>query len=347
MAIVDETRRNFYGLLLIDWIFALVKDFFLLSPNPVGMAKSKNHTAHNQTKKDHRNGIYKPKKQRYISTRGMDQKFLRNQRYAKANNWKGAQFLQKQGLVFVKRHEQPKAPQKEPRKPKKEPFVPKGRKFNPNRRVKRTTMTRRAFKKMSYLQSKRLTALRARFDVQLKQNIRKRSEKNNTDPQAALDKSRWVKTQTARIAKNQAKKDAKPKLPNVSTLIHSKSPRATFLKNYVRGVLKRHGNQPQLIEKLKKNHEIFVAKHDNLAKEQKEKLKAKKAAQKPHLDKIKADQAKRQAKLAESQKPHLEKVKADQAKSQARKQAIKEAHEARVKADQAKKAEKPKKVAKK
>ena len=46
------------------------------------MAKSKNHTAHNQTKKAHRNGIKKPKRQRYSSTKGMDAKFLRNQRRA-------------------------------------------------------------------------------------------------------------------------------------------------------------------------------------------------------------------------------------------------------------------------
>ena len=46
------------------------------------MAKSKNHTAHNQTSKQHRNGIKKPKRQRYTSTQGMDPKFLRNQRRA-------------------------------------------------------------------------------------------------------------------------------------------------------------------------------------------------------------------------------------------------------------------------
>ena len=46
------------------------------------MAKSKNHTAHNQSAKAHRNGITKPKRQRYQSVRGMDPKFLRNQRRA-------------------------------------------------------------------------------------------------------------------------------------------------------------------------------------------------------------------------------------------------------------------------
>ncbi|RRT43258.1 hypothetical protein B296_00055351 [Ensete ventricosum] len=57
------------------------------------MAKSKNHTAHNQSYKAHKNGIKKPRKHRHTSTKGvlMDPKFLRNQRYArKHNNTNGA-----------------------------------------------------------------------------------------------------------------------------------------------------------------------------------------------------------------------------------------------------------------
>ncbi|ORY50756.1 large subunit ribosomal protein 29, partial [Rhizoclosmatium globosum] len=46
-------------------------------------AKSKNHTNHNQNKKAHKNGIKKPKTNRYPSLKGVDPKFLRNQRYAK------------------------------------------------------------------------------------------------------------------------------------------------------------------------------------------------------------------------------------------------------------------------
>ncbi|KAI3918987.1 hypothetical protein MKW98_017435 [Papaver atlanticum] len=53
------------------------------------MAKSKNHTAHNQSRKAHKNGIKKPKKQRHTSTKGMDPKFLRNQRYARKHNKSG------------------------------------------------------------------------------------------------------------------------------------------------------------------------------------------------------------------------------------------------------------------
>ncbi|XP_024986353.1 60S ribosomal protein L29-1-like [Cynara cardunculus var. scolymus] len=50
------------------------------------MAKSKNHTAHNQSHKAHRNGIKKPRKHRHTSTKGMDPKFSRNQRYARKHN---------------------------------------------------------------------------------------------------------------------------------------------------------------------------------------------------------------------------------------------------------------------
>eukprot|EP00197_Chlamydomonas_leiostraca_P002833 CAMPEP_0202857490 /NCGR_PEP_ID=MMETSP1391-20130828/407_1 /ASSEMBLY_ACC=CAM_ASM_000867 /TAXON_ID=1034604 /ORGANISM="Chlamydomonas leiostraca, Strain SAG 11-49" /LENGTH=55 /DNA_ID=CAMNT_0049536295 /DNA_START=81 /DNA_END=248 /DNA_ORIENTATION=+ len=52
------------------------------------MAKSKNHTAHNQNYKAHRNGIKKPQKNKFHSQKGMDPKFLRNQRYAKKHNKK-------------------------------------------------------------------------------------------------------------------------------------------------------------------------------------------------------------------------------------------------------------------
>ncbi|OCH93565.1 hypothetical protein OBBRIDRAFT_771277 [Obba rivulosa] len=46
------------------------------------MAKSKNHTNHNQNKKAHRNGIKKPKSQRARSMKGVDLKFRRNAKYA-------------------------------------------------------------------------------------------------------------------------------------------------------------------------------------------------------------------------------------------------------------------------
>lgn len=50
------------------------------------MAKSKNHTNHNQNKKAHRNGIKKPRKQKYESLKGCDAKFIKNMRFAKKHN---------------------------------------------------------------------------------------------------------------------------------------------------------------------------------------------------------------------------------------------------------------------
>lgn len=47
------------------------------------MAKSKNHTNHNQTKKAHRNGIHKPKVHKYESLKGVDPNYVRNLRYSR------------------------------------------------------------------------------------------------------------------------------------------------------------------------------------------------------------------------------------------------------------------------
>jgi len=52
------------------------------------MAKSKNHTSHNQNRKDHRNGIKKPRRVRYPSLRGVDPKLLRNMHFSKKHNKK-------------------------------------------------------------------------------------------------------------------------------------------------------------------------------------------------------------------------------------------------------------------
>uniref|UniRef100_A0A251UQ64 60S ribosomal protein L29 n=2 Tax=Helianthus annuus TaxID=4232 RepID=A0A251UQ64_HELAN len=60
------------------------------------MAKSKNHTAHNQSYKAHRNGIKKPRKHRHTSTKGMDPKFLRNQRYARKHNKQSGESTQEE-----------------------------------------------------------------------------------------------------------------------------------------------------------------------------------------------------------------------------------------------------------
>jgi len=54
------------------------------------MVKQKNHTARNKTVREHANGIRKVPNFRYKSLKGMDPKFLRNQRFAKKwNNVEG------------------------------------------------------------------------------------------------------------------------------------------------------------------------------------------------------------------------------------------------------------------
>ena len=50
------------------------------------MAKSKNHTNHNQTHKWHRNPTRKPSSKKLIKMKGMDPKFLKNLKFAKKHN---------------------------------------------------------------------------------------------------------------------------------------------------------------------------------------------------------------------------------------------------------------------
>eukprot|EP00518_Triparma_eleuthera_P013255 CAMPEP_0182487278 /NCGR_PEP_ID=MMETSP1319-20130603/47823_1 /TAXON_ID=172717 /ORGANISM="Bolidomonas pacifica, Strain RCC208" /LENGTH=57 /DNA_ID=CAMNT_0024689393 /DNA_START=732 /DNA_END=905 /DNA_ORIENTATION=- len=50
------------------------------------MVKQKNTCHHNNSAKAYANGIKKAKRTKYTSTKGMDPKFLRNQRFAKKYN---------------------------------------------------------------------------------------------------------------------------------------------------------------------------------------------------------------------------------------------------------------------
>lgn len=50
------------------------------------MAKRTNHTNHNQNRKDHRNGIKKPRKHALIDTPGVNIKMLRNVHYSRLGN---------------------------------------------------------------------------------------------------------------------------------------------------------------------------------------------------------------------------------------------------------------------
>ncbi|KAL6034668.1 hypothetical protein STEG23_033856 [Scotinomys teguina] len=68
------------------------------------MAKSKNHTTHNQLRKWHRNGIKKPRSQRYESLKGVNPKFLRNMRFAKKHNKKGFKRMQATNTKAISEH---------------------------------------------------------------------------------------------------------------------------------------------------------------------------------------------------------------------------------------------------
>lgn len=71
------------------------------------MAKDKNHSSKNQNHKNHQNGIKKPRRQKYASLAGVNQKFLRNRRRSIRNdpNIKRSKALQKRLLAFQKRVE--------------------------------------------------------------------------------------------------------------------------------------------------------------------------------------------------------------------------------------------------
>ncbi|KAK7796514.1 hypothetical protein U0070_013850 [Myodes glareolus] len=72
------------------------------------MAKSKNRITHNQSRKWHRNGIKKPRSQRYKSLKGVDPKFLRNMRFAKKHNKKGLKKMQANNAKAIKALVKPK-----------------------------------------------------------------------------------------------------------------------------------------------------------------------------------------------------------------------------------------------
>ncbi|KAK7825830.1 hypothetical protein U0070_008586 [Myodes glareolus] len=61
---------------------------------PSSHGQVKNHTTHNQSWKWHRNGIKKPRSQRYESLKGVDPRLLRNMRFAKKLNKKGLKKMQ-------------------------------------------------------------------------------------------------------------------------------------------------------------------------------------------------------------------------------------------------------------
>ena len=61
----------------------------------LNMAKSKNHTNHNQNRKHHRNPTRKPNTKQKIKMKGMDPKFLKNLKFAKKHNLNKTQLAKK------------------------------------------------------------------------------------------------------------------------------------------------------------------------------------------------------------------------------------------------------------
>ena len=62
----------------------------MLFSGSLRMAKSKNHTAHNQSRKNHRNPTRKPNPKLRVGNKGRDPKYLRNMKFAKKHNAKKA-----------------------------------------------------------------------------------------------------------------------------------------------------------------------------------------------------------------------------------------------------------------
>ena len=70
------------------------------------MAKDKHHSSKNQNHKNHQNGIKKPKKQKYASLKGVNQRFVRNRKRAVKNdpNIKRNRALQKRVDAYKARN---------------------------------------------------------------------------------------------------------------------------------------------------------------------------------------------------------------------------------------------------
>jgi len=79
---VQHCTHRSHSILDISCIHRLF--FFIRKYN--SMAKSKNHTNHNQNRKDHRNGIKRPQSQRFPSLSGVDPKYVRNLKFTKHHN---------------------------------------------------------------------------------------------------------------------------------------------------------------------------------------------------------------------------------------------------------------------
>ena len=87
LAAVEDVHADIYNILFNCVITNISRSFSPpLSSLLIKPEQSKNTCAHNNSAKNHRNGIKKKKRTKYVSTRGMDPKFLRNQKFCKKYN---------------------------------------------------------------------------------------------------------------------------------------------------------------------------------------------------------------------------------------------------------------------
>lgn len=72
------------------------------------MAKDKNHSSKNQNHKNHQNGIKKPKRERFASLKGVNQKHLRNRRRSVRNDpsIKRSKALEKRVQAWKAKHQE-------------------------------------------------------------------------------------------------------------------------------------------------------------------------------------------------------------------------------------------------
>jgi len=178
------------------------------------MAKSKNHTNHNQNRKAHRNGIKKPANHRFTSNRGMSHAFLRNQRWAKSKNPNRTEQIKHEKEVNHKRNEKLKL-QRIQKKTEAKAAAPAAvaavvvKKVETKQKKQTTTTRKLIFQKGD---SKHFKALQKKRDAKLTKKHNKpkaTKEKNNILGQKTSKKNNILNQKTSQDDNNSKKKEGK------------------------------------------------------------------------------------------------------------------------------------------
>eukprot|EP01100_Stratorugosa_tubuloviscum_P011370 TRINITY_DN506_c1_g4_i1.p2 TRINITY_DN506_c1_g4~~TRINITY_DN506_c1_g4_i1.p2 ORF type:complete len:193 (-),score=122.20 TRINITY_DN506_c1_g4_i1:827-1405(-) len=186
------------------------------------MAKSKNHTSHNQSKKAHRNGIKRPRKQYYSSTKGVDAKFLRNQRYAKKNNRPGQKAALKRiaKAALLAKEFEAKKQAKANNKPATEttttattPVVATPAVATTPKPTKKVPVHVQSIKKVASAKVTaklaKVAALRAKRRAAHKATVKKRAEQRQQKAATKTETKAEVKTETKNEVKTETKAEVK------------------------------------------------------------------------------------------------------------------------------------------